>query len=70
MVEPCAAPAWPQGDPPTEAALLAFAVEQEAALKVCEEKRAGAVSVAREALTPAPAKPPRGLRGWIPWGGK
>lgn len=68
LVEPCATPAWPQGDPPTEAALLAFAVDQEAALKVCKDKHAEALNVAREALKP-PEPAPR-LRGWIPWGGK
>ena len=68
LVEPCSRPAWPEGNPPTEAALLDFAVRQEAALAVCEEKRAGAVNVAREAMKPR-LRASR-LRGFLQWGGK
>lgn len=68
ILEPCVGAAFPEGDPPTESARGAFEVAQQAALNVCEKKRAGAVAVAQAAIArPAEPKGFARLRGFLPF---
>jgi len=69
VVEPCARATVPASDAPSVGEVLTFAVETEAALSVCESKRAAAVSIA-QALNEAaqkqvPEKRRDGLRGFL-----
>lgn len=69
IVEACARPDIPGAETPSVGEVLAFTVEQGAALEVCEAKRAAAVAIA-QALNEAaqkqiPEKRRDGLRGFL-----